>query len=108
MQPHNYGHENPGGTGTEHAEQLAAYLPKLCSWPTRRAARPDCGQQPVARRPAGGGANDGRGGRGGRGGRAGANAAAATIVVLLRTAVDAAPWTCRPRCTAVVVVNRRW
>jgi len=57
-----------------------------------RAGHPGCGLQPVVQRPAYG-ANDGRGGR------AGASAAAATIVVLLRTAVVAAPWTYRPRCT---------
>jgi len=54
-----------------------------------RAAHPGCGLQPVVQRPAYG-ANDGRGGR------AGASAAVATIVVLLRTAVVAAPWTYRP------------
>jgi len=57
-----------------------------------RAGHPGCGLQPVVRLLA-------CGANGGRGGRAGAGAAAATIVGLLRTAVVAAPWTYRPRCT---------
>jgi len=68
-----------------------SYLPEPCFGLSVRAVHPGCGLQPVVRGPACG-ANDGRGGR------ADADAAAATIVMLLRTAVAAAPWTYRSRC----------
>jgi len=68
-----------------------SYLQEPCFGLAARAVHPGCGLQPAVRGPACGANDD-------RGGRAGADGAAATIVVLLRTAVVAAPWTYRPRC----------
>lgn len=69
------------------------HLPMLCSWPTARAVRLDCARQLAVQLWPDGEASGGRGGR-----RVGVGAAAATTAVLLRTAVVAAPWTCRAVC----------